>query len=102
MKVWVPALRCIEKDAAPRPGHDVIVPSLRWLRVILDRRAGANQIAVAIDIVDPSDRRPVFVRARSAGGEAALGAAIGARPRVVGNVVHGVRRMSKRRGLDLP
>src|SRR5712675_1883629 len=23
-EVWVPALRCIVKDAAPRPGHDLI------------------------------------------------------------------------------
>src|SRR5260221_12264074 len=39
----------------------ICAPSLRGLRVILDRRARANQIAVAIDIVDASDRTPVFV-----------------------------------------
>src|SRR5690606_1648263 len=27
----------------------------------LQRRAGADQVAVAIDVVDPPDRRPVFV-----------------------------------------
>src|SRR6266478_4677309 len=54
----------------------------RRLRVIRNRRARADQIAVAIDIVDASDRRPVFVGARGAGGEASLGAAIGALPPV--------------------
>src|SRR5450432_4133325 len=36
--------------------------SLRGLRVIRNRRARANQIAVAMDVVDPPHRTPVFVR----------------------------------------
>ena len=44
-------------------GMTAFRPSLRGLRVIRDRRARADQIAVAIGIVDPADRRPIFVRA---------------------------------------
>src|SRR6201996_7005053 len=75
---------------------------LRRLRVILDRRAGADQIAIAIDIVDAADRAPVFVGARRARRKAALGAAIGPCPGIIGDVVDRVRRVPQRRGLDLP
>jgi hypothetical protein len=54
-----------------------VVPLLRRLRVALHRRAGADEVTVAVGIVDPSDRAPVFVRPRGAGREAALGAAVG-------------------------
>src|SRR5260370_27279608 len=83
----------------PKP---VTALSLRRLRVIVDRRARADQIAVAIDIVDPPDRAPILIRARHARRETALRAAIGAGPRIVGAVRHGMRGMAQRRGLDLP
>src|SRR5947209_258941 len=38
---------------------------LRRLGIFSNRRTRAHQIAVAIDIVDPSDRRPVFIGART-------------------------------------
>ena len=41
--------------------------SLRRLSIFSDRRAGADQVAVAIDVVDPSHRTPVFVGARRPG-----------------------------------
>src|SRR5438445_8242781 len=71
------------------------VSSLRGLRVILDRRARAYQIAVAIDVVDSSHRAPVFIHPRDARREAALGAGVGTGPRIVGDVVHGVRRVAQ-------
>src|SRR5216684_6846145 len=54
-----------------------IGPSFRGLRVVRNGRTRADEIAVAVDVVDATDRRPVFVRARGAGGEAAFGAGIG-------------------------
>src|SRR5215471_5335199 len=66
------------------------------LRVVRDRRAGADQVAVAIDVVDAANRGPIFIRARNAVREAALGAAVGAFPVVIGDVMHGVRRMPQR------
>ncbi len=36
---------------------------LRRLCVVRDRRAGADEVAVAIDVVDAADRAPVFVGA---------------------------------------
>jgi hypothetical protein len=92
------ALRC----AIAHRGVTAFRPSLRRLGVVRDRRAGADQVAVAIDVVDAADRAPVLVGARGAGREAALDAAVSALPAVVGDVVHGVRRMAQRRGLDLP
>src|SRR5262245_29685326 len=88
-------------DTRVKPGHDEFA-SLRRLRVILNRRARAHKVAVAIDVVDASDRAPVFVRARDAVGETARGTAIGAVPRIIDNVVHGVRGVAQGRGLDLP
>src|SRR5690349_10529519 len=49
---------------------------LRGLRVVFDGWTGTDEIAVAVGIVDPSDRRPVFIRSRGSGREAALGSAI--------------------------
>ena len=34
---------------------------LRRLRVVRHRRAGADEVAVTIDVVDASDRTPIFV-----------------------------------------
>src|ERR1700733_13153608 len=91
-------VRCF---ASPR--NDAYAAALfRRLRVVRDRRARAHQVAIAIDIVDASDRAPVLVGARGAGRKAALGAAVGAGPVVVGDVVHGVRCMTQRRGVDFP
>src|ERR1700738_679790 len=30
---WVPALRCIVKNAAPRPGHEISPPNLLRIRI---------------------------------------------------------------------
>ena len=46
----------------------------------LDRRADADEMAVAIDVVDAVDRRPVLVDAEGAGGEAGGLARIGPVP----------------------
>ena len=62
-----------------------------------DRWTGADQTTVAVHIVDAVDRAPVFVRARRAGREAALGAAVGPVPAIVGDVVHRVRGVAQRR-----
>src|SRR3981189_2172130 len=77
-------------------------PSLRRLRVVLDRRARADEVTVAVDIVDAPHRTPVLASARGTSGKAALGAAIGPRPGVVSDVVHRMRRVAQRRSLDLP
>src|SRR3569623_725268 len=77
--------------------RSVVPISLRRLRVIADRRTGAYQIAVAIDVVNASDRRPVFVLTRAAVGEAALRARIRPLPVIVGDVMHGVRCIAQRR-----
>src|ERR1700716_4133209 len=69
-------------------------PSLRRPRVVLDRRARADEVTIAVNIVDPPDRTPVFVSARGTCGKAALGAGIGPRPSVVGDVVHRMWRWS--------
>src|SRR3979490_2332805 len=77
-------------------------PSLRRLPVVLDARPRADEVTIAVNIVDPPDRTPVFVTARGTCGKAALGAGIGPRPGVVGDVVHRMRRVAQRRSLDLP
>src|SRR5882724_12990205 len=62
----LPARMLKDVDGREKPGHDELgsaIPSLCGLCVILDRRTRAHQIAVAIDIVDASDRTPVFVDA---------------------------------------
>src|SRR5262249_11543851 len=79
----------------------ITASSLRGLRVIAHRRTRAHQIAVAIGVVDAADRAPGFVGPGDAVGEAALRPAVGAIPSIVGDVVHGVRRIAERRGLDL-
>jgi hypothetical protein len=43
---------------------------LSRLGVAFHRRAGADQVAVAIDVVDAVDRRPAFVDAEGVGQEA--------------------------------
>ena len=53
-------------------------------------RAGAEEVAVAVDVVDAVDGRPVLVGAARGGREAALGAGVRAVPDVVGDVVDGV------------
>src|ERR1700704_4431823 len=77
-------------------------PSLRRLRVVLDRRARADEVTIAVDIVDAPHRTPVLVSARGTCGKAALGAGIGPRPSVVGDVVHRMWRVTQRRSFDLP
>src|SRR5271169_2215437 len=86
--------------ANARPGMTATL-SLRRLGVFTDRRARADEVAVTIDVVDPPHRAPVFVGAGGSGGEAALAAAIGPLPRIVGDVVHRVRSVTQGRGLDL-
>src|SRR6266436_3247547 len=74
----IATIRSMDSGPAPvaHPGMTAVLvgrpktPALfRRLRAIRNRRTRAHQIAVAIDVVDASDRAPVFVRARSACGE---------------------------------
>jgi hypothetical protein len=67
--------------APPNPWEEL------WLTLLFGRldvdfhqRAAADQVAVALDIVDAVDRRPVFVDAEGVGREAGLFAAMGAIP----------------------
>ena len=87
--------------ANARPGMTAFRPSFRRPRVITNRRTRANQIPVAVDIVDPPHRAPVFVRTRTPCRKAPFRAGIGPRPVIVGNVVHGVRRMAQWRGFEV-
>src|SRR6266436_1190329 len=81
------------------PGMTTLRSSLRRLGVLSNRRTRADQITVAIDVVDAADRTPIFVGSRRAGREAALGAAVGAGPIIVSDVVHGVRGVAQGRCL---
>ena len=73
------------------------------MSVVLDRRAGAHQIAVAIDVVDAADRRPVLVVARGAGRKAAVGARVGSVPVVVGEARRSAMRTARSlRKIELP
>ena len=38
-----------------------VLTGLSWFQIRFNARAGANQIAIAVNIVDPIDRRPIFV-----------------------------------------
>src|SRR3546814_1633244 len=71
------------------------------LRIIGKRRAGADEIAVAIAVVDAVDRRPVFVGGR-ARREATFAARIGAAPLLVRRVVDRMRGMAQRALLHRP
>src|SRR5215831_5629524 len=62
--------------------------------------AGAHQVAIAIDVVDASDRRPIFVRSGCFSREATLRARIRSRPIVVRKVLGRVRRQPKCRSRD--
>ena len=70
--------------------------------IAFDRRAGANQIAVAIHVVDPADRWPVFVDSECSGWETALFARVFPRP-VCNQILDGMGRMTQRAilGTDL-
>ena len=65
------------------------------LGVGLQRRTGADEVAVAEDIVDAVDRRPVFVDAEGARRVAGLFARIGAVP-VADEIFHRMRRILQR------
>src|SRR3546814_19417373 len=65
------------------------------------RRAGADEIAVAIAVFDAVDRRPVFVGGR-ARREATFAARIGAAPLLVRRVVDRMRSMAQRALLHRP
>lgn len=73
---------------------------LRCLCEIDDRRAGAHQIAVArrSPCVPPAAN---IIHARDTRWETPIGPAVAALPVVVRDVIHGVRRVTQRRGLDL-
>src|SRR5436189_3019975 len=58
-----------------------------------DRRAGAEQISVAVNIVDPRDRGPEFVVACPRRGKRRLFARVGAVPFVGSNLSRAVRRV---------
>ena len=62
----------------PRPTS--VRRSLGGFHVAFDRRADADQVAVAIDVVDPADGGPVLVHPEGAGREAALLAACSCGP----------------------
>src|SRR3546814_21101209 len=78
---------------------DTLFPSTTLFRS--KRRAGADEIAVAIAVVDAVDRRPVFVGGR-ARREATFAARIGAAPLLVRRVVDRMRGMAQRALLHRP
>src|SRR5438094_4704482 len=58
-----------------------------------NRRAGTEEVAIAVNVVDASDRRPEFVFARPGRRENCLFARIGAVPFVGRDLSRGVRRV---------
>ena len=54
-------------------------------------RAAAEDMSVAVDIVDAGDAGPEFVLAEPGGGPGGLGATVGAGPLVAGDARRGVR-----------
>src|SRR6266511_1694981 len=73
-------------------------PSARRLLfagVVLEGRAGAHDVAIAVRVVDAADRGPVLVGCVDGGRERRLVAAIGPRPRVGGDVGRGVGRTAE-------
>src|SRR5690606_36682251 len=75
-------------------GRPLLRPLLHW-------RTGAEQIAVAIDIVDAVDHRPVFVGGHPGQGKYRLFPGVAALP-VAGEVGHDVRRLAQRVVLTVP
>src|SRR5688572_31640996 len=72
-----PVILCrLREFAGSSPAKTIPPGSLRRFEIALRRRANANKMAIAIDIVDTADRRPEFVMARSAQGEIGLFAGI--------------------------
>src|SRR4051812_10860238 len=55
---------------------------MRTMKSLLDRRAGAEEIAVAPDVVDPAHGRPEFVLAEPRGRVGGLLAGVGAIPSI--------------------
>jgi putative ABC transport system permease protein len=83
------ALPCGEVGRGPgwSPGHYIInrgdspdTPLLRRLGILLHRRAGAHQMPVAIGVIHPVHRRPVFVHPERPRRETGLFAAYRADP----------------------
>src|ERR1035437_8104484 len=74
--------------------------NLKGLRVCggrsLNRQAGANDMAVAVDIVHASDGGPEFVLACPRGGESRLLTAVRVFPFVGDNSLRGMRRVFQR------
>ena len=77
----------------------------RGYAVLLDRRAGADQVAVAVGVVDAADGRPELLLARPGGGEGGALAGVGVLPLVGGDDLGGVGRVLEqvvRRGRRRP
>ena len=90
-----PAARPADAAAAARRR----APSSRWPSAtadVLDGRAGADQVAVAVGVVDPGHRRPELVLAHPRRREGRLLARVGALPRGGGHRSRGVRRVLER------
>ena len=92
---------------APRlqPGrHPAGQPVRARLDVLLDRRAEADEVAVAVGVVDPRHVRPELLLAGPRRRERRLFAGVGVRPGVGGDHARGVRRVLERVVLrvDLP
>src|SRR5271163_1699131 len=73
----------------------------RWLlgdglAVLGCGRAGAEEVAVAVGVVDAVDRGPVLVGAAAVAGETALSAGVRTLPVVVRDVVDGVGGVAER------
>ncbi len=76
-----------------RPGVRAL---LRRLAIALHRRAAADQVAVAGDVVDAPDRRPVLVLAQRVQREAGLRLRIRPRPCALEQQVMGVGGAARR------
>ena len=51
----------MRKEVIARQQQRPVIEKSAFLTVTVKRRAGAEQVAVAVHVVDPVDRRPVFV-----------------------------------------
>src|SRR5215472_16173349 len=67
------------------------------LLVSFDRRAGADQVAVSVNVIDAAYRSPILIHARRTCGEAAFGSRIRPVPIVFRQIVDGVGSMPQRR-----
>src|SRR6266511_3239756 len=100
----IPIMSSTDGRACFRPPRPRFPSAHRLLfaGVVLEGRAGAHDVAIAVRVVDAADRGPVLAGCVDGGQERRLLAAIGPRPRVGGDVGRGVGRTAEGAVVERP